>query len=416
MLLSVIGVNHRTASVEVRERLAVSEDVLPKALRELSEHPGIDEVALLSTCNRTEIYSVVERQHDNPLADWLSRFHDMAATELESHLFECEDIAAVRHILRVAAGLDSMVLGEPQILGQLKDAYKAAVDQRVVGKRLNKLFQHAFHVAKRIRTDTSIGSSPVSVAFAAVRLAQQIHGDLKQRTALLLGAGDTIELTANHLAENGLGRLIVANRTIVRAQNLASKYGGYAIQLDDLSRHLADADIVVSATTASEPILHRDTVEEAIKTRRRRPIFMVDIAVPRDIEASVSTLADVYLYSVDDLRTVVQDNIRSREVAATQANEIVVAQANRYLDWLKANDATATIQEMRVASEALKQAMLLQAKKRLAKGQDPEAVLKTVMDLLVNKLMHNPSVKLREASANDNDEFIAIARALFDLD
>ncbi len=416
MLLSVIGVNHRTASIEVRERLAVSEDALPEALRELSEHPSIDEVALLSTCNRTEIYSGVERQHDNPLADWLSRFHDMAATELESHLFECEDLAAVRHILRVAAGLDSMVLGEPQILGQLKDAYKAAVDQRVVGKRLNKLFQHAFHVAKQIRTDTSIGSSPVSVAFAAVRLAQQIHGDLKQRTALLLGAGDTIELTANHLAENGLGRLIVANRTIERAQNLASKYGGYAIQLDDLSRHLADADIVVSATTASEPILHRDTVEEAIKTRRRRPIFMVDIAVPRDIEASVGTLADVYLYSVDNLRTVVQDNIRSREVAATQANEIVVAQANRYQDWLKANDAAATIQEMRVASEALKQAMLSQAKKRLAKGQDPEVVLKAVMNLLVNKLMHNPSVKLREAGANDNDEFIAIARALFDLD
>jgi glutamyl-tRNA reductase len=416
MLLSVIGVNHRTASVEVREKLAVSDAVLPQALRELAESPGVDEVALLSTCNRTEIYSIIDNAEQRTVASWLGRFHGMQLSDLEAYLFECKEVDAVRHVLRVAAGLDSMVLGEPQILGQLKDAYKTAVDQHVVGKRLNKLFQHAFHVAKRIRTDTEIGSSPVSVAFAAVRLAQQIHGDLNRCTALLIGAGDTIELTANHLAENGLARLIVANRTIERAQSLAGKYGGFAIQLDDLGRHLAEADIVVSATASSQPIVHRETVEQAIKARRRRPVFMVDIAVPRDIEPSVSTLPDVYLYSVDDLQAVVQNNIRSREVAATQANEIVASQANRYLDWLKTNDATNTIQEMRLAGDTLRQQLLTQARQRLANGEDPEEVLNAVTNLLVNKLMHNPTVRLRDAGANGHEEFIAMARTLFDLD
>ena len=415
MLVFATGINHHTASVEVREKLVVNDDVLPRALGELEAHPHVDEVALLSTCNRTEIYGVVHEKALHVPGEWLSDFHRIGIGELQNHLFSYEDLAAVRHILRVAAGLDSMVLGEPQILGQLKIAYQAAVDRGVVGKRLNKLFQHAFRVAKQIRTDTAIGSSPVSVAFAAVRLAQQIHGALSACTGLLIGAGDTIELAANHLRESDLGRLIVANRSLERAQTLASRHHGYAITLDTLPEHLAEADIVISATSSTTPIISRATVETALKVRRHRPIFMVDIAVPRDIASDVGTLADVYLYSVDDLETVITENQQSRETAAMQANEIVIAQADHFLSWLRATDAEPTIRDMRNKSGQLRDGLLEQARQRLAKGADPDDVMTALANQLVNKIMHEPSVRLRDAGASGRVEFIETVRELYDL-
>ena len=413
MLLFATGINHHTASVEVREKLVVNDEVLPRALSELESHPSVDEVAVLSTCNRTEIYSVL-RDKDVP-GEWLSGFHRMGIDELQHYLFNYEDVDAVRHILRVAAGLDSMVLGEPQILGQLKAAYRTAVDHGGVGKRLNKLFQHAFHVAKQIRTDTAIGSSPVSIAFAAVRLAEQIHGSLVDRTGLLVGAGDTIELAANHLRENNLGRLIIANRSLERAQILASRHHGYAITLDTLEEHIAEADIVISATASPAPIIDGTTIKNALKTRRHRPMFMVDIAVPRDIAPEVGKLADVYLYSVDDLEGVIVENQQSRQTAALQANEIVVAQADQFLDWLRATDAEPTIRAMRDKSEQLRDTLLTQARQRIAKGDDPDVVVTAFANQLLNKLMHSPSVRLRDAGAGGRTKFIETVRELYDL-
>jgi glutamyl-tRNA reductase len=415
MSLAVIGLNHRTAPLAVRERYVFAAEDLPGALGELRHLPGIVGSAILSTCNRTEIYVDAEPGVDGELARWLSDYHEVRHEELIPYLFRHSEPGTVRHVLRVAAGLDSMVLGEPQILGQLKDAYRTAVACQTVGKRLNRLFQHSFAVAKQVRTDTAIGSSPVSVAFAAVRLACQIHGSLASRTALVMGAGDTIELVAAHLHEQGLGRLIVANRSIDRAQQLAGRYHGYAIGLADVGAHLADADIVVAATASRLPVLGKGAVETALQARRHRPMFLVDLAVPRNMEVEIGALDDVYLYTVDDLHDVIDENLRQREVAAVQAGEIVLAQTKHFLDWLRANDAVKTVTELRAHAERTKALILESAERQLAAGADPRVVLGTAATKLVNKLMHEPSVRLREAATEGRSEILDAAIELFDL-
>ncbi|MCC7410660.1 MAG: glutamyl-tRNA reductase [Gammaproteobacteria bacterium] len=416
MSLAVIGVNYRTAPVAVRERLAFVDADLPRAVAEIRSLPGVNEAALLSTCNRTEIYCDLESADNSEPVRWLTDYHGLCDRDVAPYLFRHTEPEAVRHLLRVAAGLDSMVLGEPQILGQIKAAYRAAVAAGGAGKTLNRLFQHSFAVAKRIRTDTAIGSSPVSVAFAAVRLAQQIHGELRDCTALVIGAGDTIELVTVHLHQNGLGRLIVANRSIERAQQLAGRFAGYAITLADLHLHLAEADVVISATASRLPILGKGAIETALRQRRHRPMFLVDIAVPRDMEPEIGELDDVYLYTVDDLDSIIDENVRSRQVAALQADEIVATQTHHFLEWLRANDAVETVTRMRRRTESVRDAILASARRQLGNGADPDEVLTMATNKLVNKLLHEPTVRLREAGAEGRTEIIDAAIELFGID
>ncbi|HED19411.1 MAG TPA: glutamyl-tRNA reductase, partial [Gammaproteobacteria bacterium] len=298
MSLIALGINHRTAPVELREQVAITGDRIAAALHELVALPAVSEATILSTCNRTELYCGLHDNQTDTLTEWLARFHRLDPELIRPHLYSHRNDDAVRHLLRVAGGLDSMILGEPQILGQMKDAWQKATDAGTLDVTLGRLFQHTFSVAKQIRTDTAIGESPVSVAFAAVSLARQIFSDFKQRTALLIGAGETIELTARHLHDQHLGRLTVANRTPENAHDLAANFGGYGIGLDEIGAHLAEADIVISATSSSTIILDRALVKTALKGRKHRPVFMLDIAVPRDIDPAVAELEDIYLYTV----------------------------------------------------------------------------------------------------------------------
>ncbi len=416
MSLLVVGVNHRTAPVSLREQLFFDANRLPGALRDLHGTEGVHEAVIVSTCNRTEIYcSQLDADLDRP-ARWLARCHGLGEADLTPYLFGLAGEDGVRHLLRVACGLDSLVLGEPQILGQIKDAYRTALQHHTLGRLLNRLFQHAFKVAKKVRTDTAIGTSPVSVAFAAVRLAEQIFGDLGSRTALLIGAGDTVALVARHLQERGVRRLIVANRTLERAQSLATPLGGYAIPLKQLGKPLEEADIVVAATSSAVPILDCPTVERALRARKHRPMFLVDIAIPRDVDPAVGALPDVYLYTVDDLQSVIQDNLHSRHIAARQADEIITSQVHSYMDWVGSLDAVAAIRALRARADARRERLLEAARHRLALGDDPGEVLDQLARRLTNTLIHLPSSRLRDASRRDREALIEAARALFGLD
>jgi len=415
MPLFAVGINHKTAPVEVRERVAFAPEGVQPALRELAACPGVHEAALLSTCNRTELYCSLEAADCAPVIQWLCGHHRIARADVEPYLYIHAEHAAINHVLRVASGLDSMILGEPQILGQIKAAYKAAVEAGTVGALLGRLFQHTFSVAKQVRTDTAIGASPVSVAFAAVSLAKQIFGDLSKQTALLIGAGETIELTARHLRDSNIGRLIVANRTVERAHLLASEFNGYAISLGDMPAHLAEADIVISSTASQLPILGKGSVESALKVRKHRPIFMVDIAVPRDIEPEVGELDDVYLYTVDDLQEVIQENLKSRQAAAKQAEEIVDTQVAEFMGWLQSLNAVSTIRAYRSHAESTRDAELENARRLLAQGRDPEQVMHLLARALTNKLIHTPSIQMKQAGFQGRLELLQAARELFDL-
>ncbi|MDX1519875.1 MAG: glutamyl-tRNA reductase, partial [Gammaproteobacteria bacterium] len=319
MNILAYGLNHATAPLELREQVAFARENLDDALHDLTGIGGVREAAILSTCNRTEVYCSLDARDDQRPVHWLSDFHGIHHDDIRPYLYAHPDANAVKHVLRVASGLDSMVLGEPQVLGQLKEAYQLALNSGSIGKLLNRLFQHTFHVAKEIRSNTAIGSHPVSVAFAAARLAQQIFGDLGEQTALLIGAGETIELVARHLHENGLKKMIIANRTVERSRKLADEFSAYAIALSGIPDHLAEADIIITSTASQLPILGKGAVESAIKQRKHKPVFMVDIAVPRDIEPEVGELDDIYLYSVDDLKDVIRENMHNRKQAALQA-------------------------------------------------------------------------------------------------
>ena len=416
--LLAFGINHNTASIAVREQLSFNAEQIPLALNHLSQHSAITEIVLLSTCNRTEFYCSVPEQYDgqNHLLDWLSDYRNMNRAELAACTYCHQNNEAIRHLFRVACGLDSMVLGEPQILGQLKAAYRFAQDAKTIDTLLERLFQHSFSVAKRIRTDTEIGSSPVSVAFAAVRLAQQIFGKFNNYTALLLGAGETIELVARHLHENELGRMIVANRTLERARHLAVELDGYAITLSEIPRHLSEADIVIASTASPDPLLSKDMVATAMLQRKHRPMLLIDLAVPRDIAADVEELEDIYLYSVDDLNEVIQENLRSRTEAAQQAEEIIDTEVSHFLDWLKSRSVVESICALRAYTKKNSEQLRNKAIQLLNKGKDPEEVIDFVIHRMSNQWLHTPCIRLREAGSNGDQDFIDITKRLFDLD
>ncbi len=415
MTLLALGINYNTAPVAVRERLAFPADMLDSTLRNLGKVQAISEAAILSTCNRTELYCKSEDEDQSALIEWIADTKQIKPAEFTPYLYSYKNSESIRHMFRVACGLDSMILGEPQILGQMKTAYHAANQAGTLGKNLSKLFHHTFSAAKKVRTDTAIGSSPVSVAFAAVQLAQQIFDKLSEQTALLIGAGETIELTARHLHQHGIGRIIIANRTFDKAHALAMQFDGYAIALSEIPNHLAEADIVVSSTASQLPILGKGRVESAIKKRKHKPMFMVDLAVPRDIEAEVEQLRDVYLYTVDDLQNTVNQNMDSRRRAAEQAEEIIDTQVEHFLAWLRSQGAQETIRDYRLQAELTRDEALQKALSQLKNGSPADEVLQRLAHTLTNKLIHTPCTQLREAGANERHDLIAASREIFKL-
>ncbi len=414
MALNIIGINHRTAPVAIREQVAFGPEHLPPALTALWQLEGVEESLIVSTCNRTELYCHLNGTEAAAIEAWLLNQRSMDAS-LSRCIYSLNSDAAVHHAFAVASGLDSAILGEPQILGQMKDAYRLAHAAGTTGPVLNSLFQHAFSVAKHVRTDTDIGTSAVSVAYAAVSLARQIFAGFERHSALLVGAGQTIELVAQHLHGHGMKRLIIANRSINRARDLATPLSGFAISLDEVGTHLTESDIVISSTASPTPIITRDAVAAALKARRRRPMFIVDIAVPRDVEPEVAELDDVYLYTVDDLQSVIEENLKSREAAAEEANEIIGAEVARYQLRQRGLDAVPTIRELRENARSVRAQVLRQARRALLAGHDPDQVLEMLSHSLVNKLMHSPTIMLREAAEAGDRELLRVARLLFNL-
>jgi len=415
MRLQILGLNHNTAPIEIREQVVFAGEEVNRAIVHLRDIDGVDEAVLLSTCNRTEFYVMTSDAGRERLQAWL---HDERNLDpaFSNTLFTFDGDDAIRHIFRVACGLDSMILGEPQILGQLKDAFRDAQQAGTVGKHLSRLFQHTFSVAKKVRTDTEIGSNPVSVASAAVNLAQQFFAGFGQHTALLVGAGVTIELVAKHLVKKNIGRLFIANRDVEKALRLASKHGGYAVPLSELEGTLPEADILITSTASPEPVILHDQVQAAMKTRKHKPIFAVDIAVPRDIEAEVAELSDVYLYTIDDLQKVIQDGQTSREAAAVDANRILDDEIARYLNIERAKQVSPVITALREHGETIRDGVLREAQRRLDKGVDSREVIEFATASLMKKLLHKPSVRLREAGEASEIEVIKATRTLFGID
>ena len=407
MTLWVLGINHQTAPVSLRERVAFDAQALPAALASLRGLPEVSEAAVLSTCNRTELYAIAE--DSAALSNWLATHAD----GLEAYLYRHHNADAVRHLFRVATGLDSMVLGEPQILGQVKDAWMVARENGALGSRLDRLFQQTFAVAKRARTDTRVGANPVSVASTAVRLAQNSFARLDDSTVLLIGAGETIELAARHLSEGKVRRLLIANRTLSHAQELATRHGGFALPLSELERHLAEADVVFSATASREPVLSRAQVASALSLRRHKPMLLFDLAVPRDIEPSVAELDDAYLYTVDDLERAVEDNRRGRREAADSAEAIIELQVARYIENLHASTRQEPLKRLRAHGDSARDEILAKARQQLANGRDAEEVLDFLAHTLTNRLLHPPTAALREAALSGDAELARAADKLF---
>jgi glutamyl-tRNA reductase len=414
MPLIALGLNHLTAPVALRERVAFTSEATGPALGELATEPGISDAALLSTCNRTELYCTVEPGAESVPTAWLRRHQNLNGTAIGEFLYRHVDADAVRHLFRVATGLDSMVLGEAQILGQVKQAWLLARGAHTLKAPLDRLFQNSFAVAKRVRSDTRIGANPVSVAFTAVRLAERVFADLGEACVLLVGAGETIELAARHLTKARVRRLIVANRTLENAQALAGTCGGYAIALADLDRHLAEADIVISSTASLTPILTVAQVSGALATRRRRPMFLVDLAVPRDIAPAVADLDDVFLYSIDDLREVIDDNLRGRREAAREAEAMIDLQVEHFMAWWRALDLSSPLVDMRRSLEGDRDAALAKARRMLDRGRSPEETLAWLAHTLTNRMLHAPSANLREAALRGDTELLRAAERLFD--
>lgn len=409
MSLVVLGLNHRTAPIEVRERIVFDAVRLPAALASLCALPGVTEALIVSTCNRTELYCV----GDDPGAidAWLA--DASGGIPLAGCLYRVEGADAVRHAFSVAAGLDSLVLGEPQILGQLKDAYRAAQDAGTAGAQLNRLFQTTFSVAKRVRSDTAIGASAVSAASAGIQLARRIFAGFEAHTALLVGAGEMIALAARHLHGQRIGRMIIANRSLGRAQRIAGGVEASAILIESLAAHLPHADIVISSTARPGHVIGFDAVRAALEARRRRPMFMLDLAVPRDIDPRVGQLEDVYLYTIDDLRQVIDENVKARQDEAEVARRIIDEDVARFMSGLRILDAVPMIRELRSQAETARDQTLDHARRMLGAGHEPEQVLEYLAGTLTNRLLHAPSASLREAAERGDDALAAAAARLF---
>ncbi|WKX27811.1 glutamyl-tRNA reductase [Tatumella ptyseos] len=412
MTLLALGINHKTAPVALRERVAFGPDILDNALDSLLSQPSVHSGVVLSTCNRTELYLSVDEQHDiqQQLIKWLCNYHHLDETEVLNSLYWHQNNAAVSHLMRVASGLDSLVLGEPQILGQVKKAYAESQRGHVINGELERMFQKTFSVAKRVRTETEIGSSAVSVAFAACTLARQIFESLKKVTVLLVGAGETIELVARHLREHQVKRLMISNRTRERAQRLAEEVNAEVIDFGALPEHIASADIIISSTASPLPVIGKGMVESALKQRRQQPMLIVDIAVPRDVEPEVGKLESAYLYTVDDLQAIIQHNMAQREAAAVEAETIVVQESGEFMAWLQAQNAVDVIRDYRHQAEDIREELMQRALSALSQGQDPQKVMQEMAHKLTNRLIHSPTKSLQQAAREGDAERLQILR------
>lgn len=418
MTLLALGINHKTAPVALRERIAFSPETLDQALESLLAQPMVQGGVVLSTCNRTELYlSVEERENlQEALVRWLCDYHHLREDEVRQSLYWHEDNDAVSHLMRVASGLDSLVLGEPQILGQVKKAYADSHRGHGNASELERMFQKSFSVAKRVRTETDIGASAVSVAFAACTLARQIFESLSTVTVLLVGAGETIELVARHLREHKVQNMIIANRTRERAELLATEVGAEVIGLSEIDERLKDADIVISSTASPLPIIGKGMVERAMKARRNKPMLLVDIAVPRDVEPEVGEMANAYLYSVDDLQSIIQHNLAQRKAAAVQAETIVAQETSEFMAWLRAQSASETIRDYRSQSEQVRDELTAKALAALEQGGDPQTIMQDLAWKLTNRLIHAPTKSLQQAARDGDDDRLHILRNSLGLD
>ena len=413
MQVFALGLNHVTAPLAVREQVAFDVVGLPRALQDLLRRDGLREAAILSTCNRTELYCATE----SPLsaAEWLAEYHRLTQQQITPYLYTLPQRDSVRHVFRVASGLDSMVLGEPQILGQMKEAARQAEEAGTMGTLLNKLFQRTFAVAKEVRSSTAIGANIVSMAAAAVHLSERIFESISEQQVLFIGAGEMIELCAAHFAGGKPRRLTVANRTPERGQAVAERFGGDAMRLDELPDRLHQYDIVVSCTASPLPILGKGLVERALKARRHRPMVMVDLALPRDIEAEVSRLDDVFLYTLDDLAQVVESGMESRQAAVVEAEAIIDTRVDNFLHWMETRDVVPTIRALRDHADRMRRHELERAVKALAKGDDPLRVLEALSHGLTNKFMHGPTHALNQSEGSLRAELSDLVSRLYQL-
>ncbi len=413
MQLFAFGMNHHTAPLAVREQVTFNAENLEAALRDLVAREPVREAAIISTCNRTEVYCST---HEPIRAiDWLARFHHLKAPVLEPFLYTLPRERAVTHAFRVASGLDSMVIGEPQILGQMKDAVKSAEHAGTLGTVLHKLFQSTFSVAKEVRSQTDIGASSVSMAAAAIKVAERIYPSIAEQKILFVGAGDMIELCSTHFAAKQPREMTFANRSMERGEQLASRFHGRAITLNDLPEQLALHDIVVTCTASTLPILGKGMIERALRARRHRPILMIDLAVPRDVEAEVAELDDVFLYSVDDLGKIVQEGLDTRHAAVAQAEAIINVNVHAFMHWLENRELVPTIRALRDRAERMRRQELERAARMLAKGDDPEKVLEQLSHSLTNKFLHAPTHALNSAEAKDRDTLVAALTRLYEI-
>ena len=412
-MIFTLGINHHSAPLAIRERVAFNAEKLHGALADLTHSQSVKEVAILSTCNRTEIYCSAETPE--VVIEWLSRYHQVDRADLAPYLYTHDQPDAIRHAFRVACGLDSMVIGEPQILGQMKDAVRVAEESGTLGTQLHKLFQRSFSVAKEVRSTTAIGANIVSMAAAGVHLAERIFESIEQQRILFIGAGEMIELCAAHFCARQPKQVTIANRTLERGRVLAERYNGTAIRLDELAEHLAQHDIIVSCTASPLPIIGLGMVERAVKARRHRPMFMVDLAVPRDIEVEVGELDDVFLYTVDDLAQVVESGRESRQAAVVEAEAIIGTRVQDFLGWLQARDTVPVIRSLRDSAERMRRHEIEHAMKLLAKGEDPQKVLEHLSLRLTNKFLHAPTQALNLAEGSERAELQSATARLFHL-
>lgn len=413
MQLYAFGLNHQTAPLAVREQVAFNVDGMENALRDLVENGAAKEAAILSTCNRMELYCNAS-QPDHAI-DWLAQYHNLPRQDIEPYLYTLPREQAVKHSFRVASGLDSMVLGEPQILGQMKQAVRQAEEAGTLGFLLHKLFQRTFSVAKDVRTQTEIGANLVSMAAAAVRLAERIFPSIAEQRVLFIGAGEMIELNAVHFAARNPMHITVANRTLERAQTLARRINGHAITLAELPEQLAHHDIIVTCTASQLPILGKGMVERALKARKHKPLFIVDLAVPRDVEAEVAELSDVFLYTVDDLAEVVKDGLDARQSAVKEAEVIIDSGVSDFVHWMESREVVPTIRALRDHAERSRRQEVEKALRLLAKGESPEKVLEAMSSGLTNKFLHAPTHALNQVHGGDRENFLEVVHRLYHL-
>ena len=413
MQLFTFGINHQTAPLAVRERFAFNVDAVEPALHNLVEHGAAKEATILSTCNRTEVYC--NTREPEQAINWLAGYRQMQPSEIEPYLYILQREQAVKHAFRVASGLDSMVLGEPQILGQMKQAVRHAEQAGTLGFLLHKLFQRTFSVAKDVRTQTEIGANLISMAAAAVRLAERIFPSIAEQRVLFIGAGEMIELNAVHFAAKSPKHITVANRTLERAQVLARRINGHGITLNELPEQLSQHDIIVTCTASPLPILGKGMVERALKTRKHRPLFIVDLAVPRDVEEEVAELDDVFLYTVDDLSEVVRDGLDARQGAVKQAEVIIDSNVADFIHWMESREVVPTIMALRNHAERHRRHEIEKALRLLAKGEDAEKVLESLSNGLTNKFLHAPTHALNQVDAKEREAFLDLVHRIYNL-